>query len=197
MVKVPVYLEVAQWALLLGLGFLVVIMYRQLGRVFGSKPEFEHGPAIGSQAPGFEYLRVSDRSVQLAEPGDGQPILLAFVNPTCQACGKLVAAFTRAHAAGDLDSVRVLLLISDPLNYLPISAAFRETPLEIGQVVARTTINAYQASATPLAVSVDSDGVIRKTGPAAEVSDVRAFVQACLLVPPDKELAIVPASHAD
>ena len=31
---VPVYLEMAQWALLLLLGLLVIIMFRQLGRLF-------------------------------------------------------------------------------------------------------------------------------------------------------------------
>jgi AhpC/TSA family len=197
MMKIPVYLEIAQWALLLALGWLVVIMYRQLGRVFGPKQESRHGPAIGSSAPGFEYLRVSDRSVRLAEMGNGQPNLLAFVNPTCQTCDTLVASLTRAHAAGDLAAVRVLLLISDPVSYLQISAAFRETPLEIGQVVARSTINDYQASGTPLVVSVDGNGVIRKAGPAAELSDVRAFVQACVLAPPEKELAIVPVNQGD
>ena len=63
-------------------------------------------------------------------------------------------------------------------------------------MVARTTINAYQASGTPLVVSVDGSGVIRKAGPAVEVNEIRAFVQACLLAPPEKELAIVPATHS-
>lgn len=195
--RIPIYLEIAQWALLLGLGFLVVIMYRQLGHVFGDKPHEEHGPPVGSAAPPFEYLRVSDRSVLLAEPGREQPTLLAFVNPTCQACDTLVTSFNRAASAGDLSAVRVLLLITDPISYLQISAAFQETPLEIGQVVARTTINAYQASGTPLVVSVDGSGVIRKAGPAVEVNEIRAFVQACLLAPPEKELAIVPATHSN
>src|SRR5690348_7535741 len=105
--EIPVYLEIAQWALLIALGWLVVIMYRQLGRVFGPQQEDAHGPVIGSSAPGFEYLRVSDRSVRQAEPGHGQPTLLAFVNPTCQSCDTLVASLTRAHADGDLAAVRV------------------------------------------------------------------------------------------
>ena len=40
MIRIPLFLAVAQWALLLALGVLVVLMYRQLGHVLSreSKP---------------------------------------------------------------------------------------------------------------------------------------------------------------
>ena len=91
--RVPIYLEIAQWALLLGLGFLVVIMYRQLGHVFGDKPHEEHGPPVGSAAPPFEYLRVGDRSVQRPSRA-GSSRAARVRHPTCQACDTLVASFT-------------------------------------------------------------------------------------------------------
>ena len=50
MIRIPEYLAVAQWALLGALGVLVVIMFRQLGRLLtGAAKTAELGPAVGSQ----------------------------------------------------------------------------------------------------------------------------------------------------
>jgi hypothetical protein len=191
--RIPLYLAIAQWALLLGLGFLVIIAYRQLGRIFGPRALSEHGPPAGSTAVSFEYERVSDGSLQYVAPGGGQAMLLAFVNPTCQTCEKLVASFSAVHQAGDLDGLRVLLLISDPPSYLQISDSFRSTALEIGRVTTRGTLSAYRAAATPLLVAIDSAGVIRSSGAAREIDEVRAFIQACILPPPESSsLPVVP-----
>lgn len=194
--KIPLYLAVAQWALLLALGLLVVVMYRQLGRVFGQndKPTAEHGPANGSTAAAFEYMRVRDETLQYLAPGDGQATLVAFVEPTCLACERLVGAMNTAGDAGELAGVRVLLLIADPPSYLQTSDAFRATRLEIGRVVTRATVHAYKATATPLLVAIDGSGVVRSAGPAFDIADVRASCQACLLPPPDETLAVVPAT---
>jgi hypothetical protein len=193
--KIPLYLAVAQWALLLALGLLVVVMYRQLGRVFGrSDQPAEHGPATGSTAAAFEYMRVADGTLQYLAPGGGQAMLVAFVDPTCLACERLVAAMNTAGDAGELAGLRVLLLMADPPSYLQISDAFRTTRLEIGRVVTRATVEAYKATATPLLVAIDGAGVVRSAGPAFDVADVRASSQACLLPPPDGTLAVVAAA---
>jgi hypothetical protein len=195
--RIPVYVAVAQWALLLALGLLVIIMYRQLGRTL-SKAESAttFGPAVGSRAASFEYSRVGDDTVRYLAAGEGQPALVAFVDPTCPACEKLVANLGAADRAGELDGVRVLLLISDPPGYLQISDTFQTTHLEIGRVVARATLDAYDASATPLLVAIDSAGVVRSSGPAIQLSEVRAFSQTCLLPPPDTILEVVPTAPA-
>jgi len=190
--RVPLYLEVAQWALLLGLAFLLIIVYRHLGRVFGPRPLAEHGPTAGTNAARFEYTRVSDQTLQYVRPGGGQPTLLAFVNPTCQTCEKLVASFSAVREAGDLAGLQVLLLISDPLSYLQISESFRSTKLEIGRVTTRATHNAYKVAATPLVVAIDAGGVIRSAGAAREISEVRAFIRACTMPLPDPALPVVP-----
>ncbi len=193
--KIPLYLAVAQWALLLSLGLLVFILYRQLGRVFGqNKPTAEHGPAVGTMAAAFEYKRLRDDSLQYLAPGDGQPTLVAFADPSCQSCDRLVAAMNTVDHAGELTGLRVLLLTSDPPKYLQISAAFRSTRLEIGQIVTRATVHDYQALATPLLVAIDASGVVRSAGAAFEVADVRAFSQACLLPSPDVTLTVLPTA---
>ena len=190
--RIPVYLAVAQWVLLLALGLLVVVMYRQLGRVLGRATPADLGPAVGTAAAGFAYARAGDKSVHHLTPGNGQAALVAFVDPTCPSCEQLVTALGTADQAGELAGLRVLLLMSDPPRYLQISQAFRTCRLEIGQAVARSDLDAYNASATPLLVAIDHAGVVRAAGPAAQLADVRAYIQASLVPRPDVTLSVVP-----
>ena len=58
MIAIPEYLAVAQWALLGALGVLVVIMFRQLGRLLtGAAKTAELGPPVGSQAAALTYAQ--------------------------------------------------------------------------------------------------------------------------------------------
>jgi hypothetical protein len=169
-------------------------MYRQLGHAFSTRRQADElGPPVGSSAAGFDYARVSDGGLQRCEPGGGQPALLAFVEPSCQACEKLVAALGAVARTGDLSGLRVLLLMSDPPSYLQISEVFRSTSLEIGRITTRATAVAYKATATPLLVAIDREGFVRSAGPAIEAGEVRAFRQACLLTPTVASLTVVPA----
>jgi hypothetical protein len=179
--RIPTYLGIAQWALLLALAVLVIVMYRQLGWAF-HRPRSGHevGPPVGSAAASIEYTRLADDSLQHVTPGDGEAAMVAFVDATCPSCERLVEALGAAHAAGELADVRVLLLVSDPPSYLQISDAFQNTGLEIGQIRTRATVDAYRASATPLLVAIDRMGIVRAAAPAVHVSEVRAFSRACL-----------------
>jgi hypothetical protein len=179
--EISLYLAVAQWTLLFGFAFLVIMLYRQLGHVFGAKAPFKHGPPAGTRAESFEYKRVSDHTLQYVAPGGGQPALLAFVNPTCQACEELVRALSAAHKSGDLKDLRVLLLISEPATYLQISDAFRATDLEIGQILSKAPLNSYKVTATPLVIAIDAGGVIGASGAATELAEVRGFIRACFV----------------
>jgi hypothetical protein len=197
--RIPLFLVVAQWTLLFALGLLVIVMYRQLGRVFGrARQPTELGPPVGSRAAGFGYTRVRDGDGALARlaPGDGQPVLLAFVDPTCPACEEAVAALDAARLAGELSGLRALLLISDPPSYLQISDVFAATGLDIGRAADPAGLAAYRASATPLLVAIDGAGLVRAAGPAVRPAEVRAFIQACLMPPPGATLGVVPAAKA-
>jgi hypothetical protein len=178
---IPLYLAIAQWTLLFALSLLVFIMYRQLGRIFGGPTgAAEFGPAVGTNAVGFEYTRVSDDTRHHFAPGSGQAALVAFADPTCPACEALVSTLNTAADDGELDELRVLLLTSDPPAYLQISDTFRTTRLEIGSPVARATRDAYNVSATPLLVAIDMRGVVRAAGAVRHRSDLRAFTnRAC------------------
>ena len=132
MIRIPEYLAVAQWALLGALGVLVVIMFRQLGRLLtGAAKIADLGPPVGSQAAALTYTRPGDPAERRLTPGRGQPLLLAFVDPTCPSCEELVGVLGQLDAHGELSGVRTLLLISDPPSYLQISDVFSATGIEI------------------------------------------------------------------
>lgn len=194
--RIPLFLVIAQWALLLGLGLLVITAYRQLGRVLGqSRPAAGIGPEVGSRPGQITYEVIAGAG----EPGafrtfapGGRPAMLAFVDPTCPSCEELVTALGQAQDAGELGDTRVLLLTADPPNYVQISAAFRATRLELGRLADRDELEPYRATATPLLVALDGTGVVRAAGTAARLAEVRAFRQACLLAPP----ALAPPAEA-
>jgi len=191
--RIPVYLEVAQWALLLGLGCLVVVMYRQLGRLL-RQPDHgvALGPPVGSKADPFRYERLPDGATGLVNPGDGQPILIAFVDPTCPACEQLVTSLGELRAADRLPEAKILLLMSDPPAYLRVSAAFQATSLEIGRPLNGRELTRYRAEATPLLVAVDGSGVVRAAGVASSPGEVRSMAAALtgLRISSESEVAL-------
>lgn len=181
MATIPLYLAVAQWALLGALGVLVIAAFRQLGQLIkGNAKAAEFGPRVGSLAVPLTYQRPAERAVRTLTPGDGQPSLIAFVDPTCPSCEDLVLTLDAMRAAGELAAVRVLLLISDPASYLRISEAFQASELEIGRPADPSGLAAYRVTGTPLLVAVDSAGAVVAAGSAVRRTDVRRYRDACL-----------------
>ncbi|HZO77575.1 MAG TPA: hypothetical protein VFB39_05985 [Solirubrobacteraceae bacterium] len=180
--RIPLYLAIAQWALLLALGLLVIGAYRQLGRVFaGKRPAGALGPAPGSSAKEFDYLRIRDNTNQIFVPaGNDGPALLGFVDPTCPACEELVENLSAADASGELAGFRTLLVMSDPPAYAEISPAFCSTAIEIGRPPTEAARQAYNAIATPLLIAIDGEGVIRAARTATERKDIRALIHTAL-----------------
>jgi hypothetical protein len=191
--RIPLYLAVAQWALLLTLGLLVIGAYRQLGRVFsGKRPAGALGPAPGSSAKEFDYLRIRDGTMQSFRPaGNDGPTLLGFVDPTCPACEELVENLNAADTSGELAGFRTLLVMSDPPAYAEISPAFSFTALEIGRPPTAAAREAYNASATPLLIAIDRAGVIRAAHPAIARKDIRALIQAALAAPAAEKVGVM------
>ncbi|SRR6266568_900345 len=140
--RISVFLVTAQWALLFALGLLVIVMFRQLARQLNpaARSGTDLGPAAGRRAASFEYMRVSDGTTQRFSPGDGRPALLAFADVMCPSCEELVTSLGEADAHGELAGAKALLLISDPPSFLQVSEPFRATRLEIGRIIARSTL---------------------------------------------------------
>lgn len=190
--RIPLSLAIAQWALLLTLGLLVVGVYRQLGRVFSDKrPADALGPAPGTSAKEFDYLRIRDNTMHTFRPaGHDGPSLLGFVDPTCPSCEEVVQNLSAADASGDLAGLRTLLVMSDPPAYAEISPAFCSTALEIGRPPTEAAREAYNASATPLLIAIDRAGVVRAALPAIARKDIRALTQAALVPTPADDLGV-------
>ena len=149
---------------------------------------------MGSMAARLQYSRFADDTVQYLTPGDGQPTLLAFVDPTCPSCEQLVYTLGTAEQTGELSGLRVLLLTSSPKSYLKVSAAFRATRLECGRILAQATTQAYGATSTPLLVAIDRDGVVRAADTAIQLAEVRTFIRACVLPPDEGESIPITAA---
>ena len=194
MIRIPEYLAVAQWALLGALGVLVVIMFRQLGRLLtGTEQAAALGPQVGTRAAPLTYSRPGEQARWQLMPGDGQPLLIAFVGPTCPSCEEPATVLGRTRAAGELDGLATWLLISDPPSYLQIAEVFSSTGIEIGRPSRRDDrLESYRVSATPLLVAVDGDGVVRAAGSVVREAEVRAFARTCLLPAPGEVLTIEP-----
>lgn len=181
----PVYLTVSVWAALFVLGMLVLIVYRQLGRVFAATaPSRELGPSLGTKAKAFDYMRLSDQSSQSFVPGGGIPALLAFVDPTCATCESLVESLGRARRTGELSGLRILLIVSDPPEYIQVSDAFRSTQFEVGRPRTSSARDDYKALATPLLVALDAAGVVRAARPVTDLKDIRTFREFAVSPPP-------------
>lgn len=99
--NVPTYLIVIQWLLLIGLGVLVMVMYRQLAYLLNLSGAVKRGGGldIGAAAPVFEYQSV--QRLPHAQPArgafqpSGQLSLVMFARPECVTCEKMVRALTR------------------------------------------------------------------------------------------------------
>ena len=177
---VSLYLAVAQWALLGALGVFLLVLFRQLGHIMqGSASSAELGPRVGSQAASLQYRRPGEEQVRRLVPGDGQPALVAFVDPTCPSCEELVTVLGALRTAGELAAIRVLLLISDPASYLRISEAFSATELEVGRPADPSGLDDYRVSGTPLLVAIDQGGVVRAAGSAMRAAEVRHYCESC------------------
>jgi hypothetical protein len=176
--RIPLDLEVAQWALLFGLGALVIVLYRQLGRLLSQSGKHpEAGPDIGSRAASVRYQRVPGGAPGRLAPGDGVPVLIAFVDPTCPACEQLVSSLSAPQVADELLGVRILLLMSDPPGYVTISQAFQATSLEIGRPVSAAEVASYRPTSTPLLVAADRTGIVRAAGVARLPAEVLALTK--------------------
>src|SRR5215210_5699136 len=90
------------WVLVIVLGLLVVLLYRQLGILYLGSAEgvSRDGLAVGTQAPDFE---LSDQTGRRYRLGDfrGRRVLLLFGSPSCEPCRRLMPQlqeFAREHA---------------------------------------------------------------------------------------------------
>ena len=176
MMRIPSYLEVAQWALLFGLGGLVIVLYRQLGRLLSHSGKHEEpGPEIGSRAAPIRYLQVPAGTPSRVAPGDGMPLLIAFVDPTCPACEQLVSSLSAPQVADELLGCTDLAADVRPAGLcdrLPGFPGDQPGDRQAGQRRRSRKLPADQHSA---ARGVDRAGTVRAAGIARMPAEILAM----------------------
>ena len=124
MMRIPLYLEVAQWALLFGLGTLVVVLYRQLGRLLSNdrRPRPARRLAPGRADP-LRRLPEARRPAHAGRRAAGTDRLRRPDVPGVRAACRQ-PQHTRGRRAGGRPRPAADLR---PPGYLSISAAFQAT----------------------------------------------------------------------
>lgn len=180
MIEIPVALAIAAWAVLAALGFLVIVLYRQLAYLLnlGRSTATGGGLPLGDRAPQFEYL-IRDGGEQRParfSPGEA-PTLLLFANPGCSSCETMLAAFDRAAGRGKNRGVRFVAFTDASPDEIAHFAAFANADVELGYVSQAVPTRLYRAAATPFLVALDQKGRVRDQGPLAHESDIRRAVR--------------------
>jgi hypothetical protein len=178
-ITLPTWLFVSQWILLFALGFLIIVMYRQLALVerlkdMGSERE---GLPIREKAPAFEYTPVNrgSNAPTRFEP-QGKWSLLLFADPGCVSCQKTLVALDRL--APKLEQT-MQVLVATPAEPAQIAAAdaFREATVEIGRIHSNVSTRLYRTTVTPFGYLIDPRGMTRAKSVVGDESSLRKLVR--------------------
>ncbi len=190
-ISLPLWLVVSQWTLLFALGFLIIVMYRQvafLQRLKDTGSERE-GLPIGEKAPAFDYLPVNQRSTSTRFEPQGTWSLLVFADPTCVSCqGALLALERMAPKFGQ--DMRVLVATSADLAQINAVDAFRTASVALSRVQSDVASRLYQITVTPFGYVIDPEGKIRARGVATDEAAIRKIVRKADRHPVNVELIV-------
>jgi len=155
---------VALWVLVLALGLLVLLLYRQLGIMYLGSAEgvSRYGLPPGTKAPDFS-LTDQYGNAQRLNAYRGRPAVLVFGSPHCSPCRILLPQlhdWAKAHpdvgilwlnAASADESLK---FVSDTGATVPVAPY---TPQE-------NLMDKYRVRVTPFMFLLDEDGVVRAKG---------------------------------
>lgn len=172
MIRLPVVLVVAQWALLGGLAMLVLILYRQLAyltHLRRTRDDAERAPARAQVGEAFPadiqirpYRHGSYAGFQPLRAG-ARPTILLFADPQCVACASRVEHFGRLRTLGELDGVSPVVLTDASQRELRSMAAFRDASVPIAWVDGGL-LSELGVEATPYYVTIGDDGRVLSRG---------------------------------
>jgi hypothetical protein len=178
-VLLPSWVIVSQWMLLFAFGFLVIVMYRQIGYLqelkdVGSERE---GLPIGEKAPAISYLPGSESPdpPTTFEP-KGRWSLLVFADPGCSGCQDTLRTLERL-APTLTQTMRLLVVTTAEPAQIAAVDAFRKSSITIGRVRNEVPSKVYRTRVTPFAYLISPAGEIRAKGVAADEVSIRKLVR--------------------
>ena len=178
-ITLPLWLVISQWTLLFALGFLVIIMYRQVGFLQQLKDQGSEreGLPLGAKAPAFEYAPVNGGANATARfDPSGKWSLLVFADPACVTCQNTLLALE--HISPKLaQTMRVLVATTAGLAQIAAVDAFRTAPVEIGRISSDVLSRLYHTGVTPFGYVIDPEGKVHARGIATDESSIRQMVR--------------------
>ncbi len=191
-ISLPLWLVVSQWTLLFALGFLIIVMYRQVGLLeqlkdAGSERE---GLTVGEKAPSFDHIPIKqDTNDPLRfEPTEGWT-LLAFADPECVSCENTVRALERL-SPKLRQTMRVLVVTRSQPPQIAASDAFSTASFAISRIRADVSYKVYRTNVTPFGYLIDPQGMIRAKGVIGDEASIRNLVQKGNHVPINVEFIV-------
>lgn len=156
---------VAQWAIIVGLAFIVVGLARQLGLVqlrLGIDPGVlitKRGLHRGAQGPDFEAPDVRNGAPVRLSQFRGRRVGLVFVTPTCMSCRELVPHLNRFadERRSELDFVAIMYGSGRACSEFARRFKLRIPLLADPE---NSLAQAYDVVATPFAYLLDEEGVV-------------------------------------
>ena len=180
MTEVPTGLLVAQWILMLGLGVLVLVMYRQLAYLLGLSRAVSGGGglAVGERAPEFEYV-VGDGGAERREvfSPEGARTLLMLTSPGCGSCTTALQNFEKVTRKLRGDGVRVLAATDADAATIEAIEAFKESEIPIVRIDREVPARAFRTYTTPFLYAIAPNGQIVGAREAVTAGQIRELVK--------------------
>jgi hypothetical protein len=178
-IALPLWLVVSQWTLLFALGFLVIVMYRQVGFLQNLKNinSEQEGLPIGEKAPMFNHTPVKEgASASTGFASKGHWTLLLFLDPGCVSCQNTLR--TLEQMAPQLgQAVQVLVVTSAEPPVIAAVDTFRASSLDISRVSSDVSTRLYRTRITPFGYLIDPEGSVRAKGIAADGGSIQKMLR--------------------
>ncbi|MGI8589311.1 MAG: TlpA family protein disulfide reductase [Chloroflexia bacterium] len=152
------------WLLVLGLGVLVFLLYRQLGILYLGSAEgvSRDGLAVGTAAPDFSLGDQYGNTQRLSDYR-GKPTFLVFGSPSCTPCRVLLPQMDDWAAAHP--EVGVLWLnAANPDESTKYASDMGATLPVVAHTPDQKLPERYHVRVTPFSFLLDQDGIIRTKG---------------------------------
>jgi methylamine dehydrogenase accessory protein MauD len=162
------------WVLVLIEAFLIFAILRQLGVLSARLPERPTGLAAGTRAPDYRLPDLGGQAVSLSSYS-GRGILLAFISPSCPMCKPLLPAINQFYLICTDVGVTVQVICEaavDECRRLAEEYAIA-APMLVDE--AGTASQLYRVPGVPHVVSIDTKGVVRRSGTAKDLAGLQSI----------------------